>query len=150
MNLHTDFVDLLAAFAEHEARYLLIGGYAVGFHAQPRATKDMDLLVDGGPENMVRIHDALATFGAPIHVLEATKTAGPEDILFLGRPPVRVDILQEIPGVSFAKSYERRVEVTVRGITVPIIGKQDLIAAKRASGRLQDLADVQALENTGS
>lgn len=145
MDLHPDFVDLLAAFAEHEVRYLLVGGYAVGFHAQPRATKDMDLLVDCAQENLARVHGALSDFGAPAHLLDAMLAATPEEIVFLGRPPVRVDILQQIPGVEFSESYARRDTVALQGVDVEIIALDDLIAAKLASGRPQDLADVDAL-----
>jgi hypothetical protein len=145
MSLHPDFKDLLSVFAAEGVKYLLVGGYAVSFHCRPRYTKDIDLWIADEPENLARVHRALVLFGAPESVLDALRSLGPEEILYMGSPPVRVDILKQIPGVDFAGAYARRVETTWDETPVTIIGALDLIAAKRAAGRPLDLLDVAAL-----
>lgn len=146
MGLHQDFKDLLAAFAERQVKYLLIGGYAVTFYARPRFTKDIDLWIDRDPENRRRVYEALAAFGAPEQVLEALPGIQPDEILYMGAPPARVDILQEVDGADFAAAFERRVEASWEGVPVSILGLDDLIATKRAAGRPQDLLDLAVLE----
>ena len=145
MSLHSDFKDLLSAFAESEVEYLLVGGYAVGFHSRPRFTKDIDLWVGEDSDNLHLVYRALATFGAPEHVLEQLQHLGPDEILYLGSPPLRVDILKRIPGVTFTSAFAKRVEATWDGAPVSIICIDDLIAAKRASAREQDLLDIREL-----
>lgn len=100
MGLHQDFKDLLSAFDGAKVRYLLVGGYAVSFHSRPRYTKDIDLLIAAEPENLPRVQAALAHFGAPGTVMEALRTLAPDEILYMGNAPVRVDILQSIPESS--------------------------------------------------
>ncbi len=89
MDLRPDFSDLLAEFARYEVRYALLGGYAVGVYAKARATKDLDLLISGGGDNLYRASAALAAFGAPSHVVEAAGAMAPTEIVFLGQPPRR-------------------------------------------------------------
>lgn len=91
MPLHPDFRDLLAVFAAHDVDYLVVGGYAVGFHARPRFTKDIDLWVGHSPENLKRARVALEEFGAPAAMLEQLESALDEDVLWMGVPPVRID-----------------------------------------------------------
>jgi predicted nucleotidyltransferase len=146
MALHPDFRDLLSAFAQEQVRYLLIGGYAVSFHSRPRFTKDIDLWIAGDPDNLARTHAALARFGAPPSVLRALETLGPEEILYMGKPPVRVDILRSIPGVDFEQAYAGRVATDWDGAPVMVMGLEELIIAKQAAGREQDRLDVIALE----
>lgn len=146
MGLHQDFRDLLSVFDERQVKYLLIGGYAVSFHSRPRYTKDIDLWIAAEPENFRRVYEALAIFGAPRHVLEALRTLRPDEILYMGNPPVRVDILQNVSGAEFGEAFQRRVDTEWDGVRVSIIGLDDLIAAKRAAGRPQDLLDVEMLE----
>lgn len=146
MALHPDFRDLLSAFAREQVKYLLIGGYAVSFHGRPRFTKDIDLWVGGDAENLARVHAALALFGAPPSVLRDLAALGPDEILYMGKPPVRVDILRSIPGAEFDAAFARRVETEWDGVPVLVIDLDDLIAAKRAAGREQDRLDVVALE----
>jgi len=89
MPLHPDFRDLLAVFAAHHVDYLVVGGYAVGFYARPRFTKDIDLWVGNAPENLKRARGALKEFGAPVAMLEQLESALDEDVLWMGVPPVR-------------------------------------------------------------
>jgi predicted nucleotidyltransferase len=144
--LPADFVDLLTEFADADVRYLVIGGYAVGFHHRPRATKDLDLLVESTPENVERTCRALSAFGAPPDVVEAFQRAGPEEIVWFGAPPLRVDLLKSAGPVPFSAAYERRATFTSATIDVPIVALEDLIAMKRAAARDQDRVDVRRLE----
>lgn len=146
MALQPDFRDLLEAFARHQVRYLVIGGYAVSFHARPRATKDLDLLLAGDGENLARVARALTDFGAPPHVVDAVAVMGDSEIVYFGVPPLRVDLLQQIPGAEFEAAWASRVDDTWGGIPVSLMGREALISAKRAAGRPQDIADVAALE----
>lgn len=141
-----DFKELLSAFNAHRVRYLVVGGYAVSFHAQPRATRDLDLLIGADPANGRAVYAALAKFGAPLQGLTARDLVEPGSFFRMGNPPVMVDILPRISGVDFEEAWRRRVEVAIDDtLSAPFISREDLIAAKLAAGRPQDLADVAAL-----
>lgn len=143
-----DFEEFFASLNAHRVRYLIVGAYAVGFHAKPRATKDVDVLVDRTPANARRVVDAVTTFlGSPAPNLTIEKLQNPRTLVVLGVPPIRIDILTSIDGVpSFAQSWKRRATGRYGDAEVPFLSLEDLLAAKRAAGRLQDLADVEVLE----
>ena len=146
MDLHPDFSDLLVEFAHFGVSYALLGGYAVGVYAKPRATKDMDLLVSGASDNLERVSRALAAFGAPAHVVEAARNMGSTEIVYLGNPPLRIDLLRNADGLDTEKVIARANRVEVGDMRIPVVALDDLIANKRAAGRAQDIADVAALE----
>jgi hypothetical protein len=146
MVLHPDFRDLLSALADSSAEYLVVGGWAVGVHAEPRFTKDLDLLIGIAEENLARVVRALERFGAPGYIVEQLRSLRADEFLFLGSPPARVDILRTIPGVQFDAAYGRRIRVDWDGVTAEVIGRDDLLSAKRAAGRERDLRDVRAIE----
>lgn len=145
MNLTKDLKDILRTFNANAVKYLIIGGHAIGVHAEPRTTKDLDLFIRSDPENAQAVFRALAQFGAPLAGLS------PEDFsdgttYQMGQPPERIDILQKIDGVSFDEAWGNRIEGTIDGvISVCVISREDMIRNKLASGRLQDLADVEKL-----
>jgi hypothetical protein len=144
-----DFKDLLSAFNAGNVRYLIVGGYAVSLHAQPRATKDLDILISADAENSQAVYSALAKFGAPLEGLSANDFADPENFFRMGTPPVMVDIMPRITGVEFDGAWQRRVNVAIDDtLTVPFISREDLLAAKISAGRAQDLADVAALRDS--
>lgn len=144
-----DFKELLSVFNAHGVKYLIVGGYAVSFHAQPRATKDMDILVGPEPDNARAVHAALKQFGAPVADLSPKDFSDPESFFRMGTPPVMVDIMSRISGVDFESAWQRRVDATIDDeLTVPFISRQDLLAAKISAGRPQDLADAAALNAT--
>lgn len=145
-----DWIELCRLFGARCVDFLLIGGQAVIAHGYPRLTKDMDLWVRPSRENGVRILEALADFGTPMPTFGPERFADPETIVMLGREPFRIDLLTQIPGVEFEPAWQRRSSVTLDGVSVPLIGRDDLIANERAVGRLQDLADVEALEAVAS
>src|SRR5215475_13169679 len=99
--VYPEFKELLCIFNAHNVKYLIVGGYAVGFHAQPRATKDLDILVKPDPENAKALYEALGEFGAPLEGLTVADFAEPGEFFRIGREPVMVDLLPEIAGVEF-------------------------------------------------
>jgi predicted nucleotidyltransferase len=145
LRLPDDFVDLLTEFERASVRYVVLGGYAVGFHDRPRTTKDLDLLIDPSERNVERATVALAAFGAPPSVLQDFRTASSDEIVWLGVPPLRIDLLRAADGVDFRSCYARRVRVTIGSLEANVIGLDDLIATKRAANRPQDRADVSRL-----
>ena len=146
MRLNQDFKDLCAALNATGAKYLLVGGYALAHHARPRFTRDLDLWVEPTPENARRVHAALVDFGAPAEMFSANDFVRPEWTVQLGVAPNRVDVATSIDGVAFADAWSAREMTEFMGEPVAVIGRAHLIANKRAVGRLQDLADIEALE----
>ena len=145
MFVNSDFSDLLQIFNANKVKYLVIGGYAVVQYAEPRFTKDLDVLISTDLVNAEAVYNALHEFGAPLTGL-TPKDFSEEGFFFqMGVPPVRVDVLMGIPGIQFEECWNRRVEVDFDGLKVIFISKLDLIASKRAAGRPQDLIDVDLL-----
>ena len=141
-----DFKELLSVFNAHSVKYLIVGGYAVSFHAQPRATKDLDVFIKADPANAKAAYAALASFGAPLGNISVEDLSDSRKFIRLGREPVAVDIFSGIDGVAFDEAWERRVEGVIdgaSGLTAFFISKADLIASKLAAGRMRDLADVE-------
>jgi hypothetical protein len=150
MDLHPDFRDLLVEFARFEVSYALLGGYAVGYHGKPRATKDLDLLISGAGDNLKRVAAALASFGAPAHVVEATRTMAASEIVHFGVPPLRVDLLRSADGIDTELAIARAQSAVLGTLEIPVLTLDDLIANKRAAGRPQDVADAVLLERVRS
>jgi hypothetical protein len=146
MKLPPDFKELLEAFAREGAEHVVIGGYAFAFYVRPRATKDLDVLLEGSPENLARAARALARFGAAANVVEAVQSMAETDVVYLGVPPLRVDLLRSIDGVSTAEALRNAVSGMWDGVPIRVIALDDLITNKRLVARLQDLADVAKLE----
>jgi hypothetical protein len=142
---HRDLMDLLTALEHSKAEYLVIGGWAVGVHAEPRYTKDLDLLIGLDQANLARVVEALREFGAPGSILSEAAALTETEFLFFGTPPMRVDLLRSVPGIDFDEAFARRAEVLWLEQRVYVISKNDLIASKRAAGRPRDLNDVAAL-----
>jgi len=141
-----DFRDLFSALNAAEVRYLIVGAYAVTFHASPRFTKDLDIWIDPDPANARRTWTALAAFGAPVKDLNPAELADPDVVYQIGVPPNRVDILTTLTGVGFAEAWARRVEARYGDCPVAYISKEDLVTNKRRVARPLDLEDVRRLE----
>jgi hypothetical protein len=140
-----DLKELLRAFNDHAVKYLIVGGYAFGVHAEPRATKNLDLFIRPDEENSQALFPALAQYGAPLGGLSPADFMD-GTVFQIGQPPARVDILQHIDGISFDQAWENRIEGLVDGeIRTIVISKNDLIQNKLASGREQDILDVKKL-----
>lgn len=150
MDLPPDFKDLLEEFALAGVELLVVGGYAVAFHGRPRATKDIDILLPGGSENLARAARALVAFGAPSNVCQAVATMRDEDVVYLGVAPLRIDLLRRIDGVDANEAFARGVDAEVAGARFRVIALDDLIVNKRAAARPQDLVDVDALVRVGA
>jgi len=143
-----DFKDLLSVFNAHGVKYLIVGGYAVSFHAQPRATKDLGLFIKADLANARAAYAALTSFGAPLDDLRVEDLAEPRNFIRFGQKPAAVDILAAIDGVDFDAAWERRIEGVIdpqRGLTAYSISKSDLIASNLAAGRMRDLADIEEI-----
>jgi uncharacterized nucleotidyltransferase DUF6036 len=148
LKLDANFCDLLSAFRACSVRYLIIGGWAVSVHAQPRATKDMDIFVSPERGNIEAVYQALVGFGAPLEKMEKSQFLAPGTFFRIGAPPCQVDIFPDILGVQFEACWSNRVEVPLDAeepVSANFIAAEDLIAAKIASGREQDLADAHAI-----
>ncbi len=146
MPVNRDFSDLFAEFNAAGVRYLLVGGYAVAVHAEPRHTKDLDIWVEPTAGNSARVVEALAAFGAPLDKITAAELAQPGLIYQIGVAPNRIDIVTSIEGVSFSAAWQGRTQTSYGGQAVPVIGRRELIQNKRATGRPQDAIDADLLE----
>jgi len=144
-----DFKELLFAFNEHRVKYLIVGGYAVAFHAQPRATKDLDLFVQPSTQNAKAVFAALTKFGAPLGGLRAEDLIDPNSFFRMGTAPQMIEILPRISGVDFDQAWEHRIETVIdeqTNLKAFVISADDLIANKLAFGRPYDLADADAIK----
>ncbi len=126
---YSDFEDLFRCLNAVQANYLVIGGYAVGYHVGPRYTKDIDLWIEATRENAQRVSDGLSDFIGDIG-LTLDQLTRPETLIILGVPPNRVDILTHLEGMNFQSAWERRCQGTYRQEAVPYLGLDDLILAR--------------------
>jgi len=147
MSVSSDFKDLLSLFNAYRVKYLIIGGYAVVKYTEPRYTKDLDLWIRADRKNAAAVFRALREFGAPLAGMTEDDFAHEGYFYQMGVPPVRVDILMSITGLSFDQAWKHRVKASFDQIPVMFISREDLIASKLASGRPQDLIDVALLSH---
>ena len=145
MEVQQDFKDLFALFNAHKVDYLIVGAYALAYHGAPRYTGDMDILVRPSPENARRILKALEAFGFGSVGLTAEDFTVPGKVVQLGVPPVRIDIVTAITGVSWEEAAAGRVKGNYGDTVVNFIGKEEFIRNKQALGRKRDQADLEAL-----
>jgi hypothetical protein len=143
--MHQDFLDLLRAFIDRKVRFLIVGAYALGVHGRPRATGDLDVWVDPTPSNAVHVIQALAQFGAPAGHVTADDFSRPGIVFQMGVPPVRIDVLTELSGLTFDEAWPTRTQASFGPLTVDVIGREAFIKNKRATGRARDLGDIEAL-----
>lgn len=147
--MNPDFAEMLAALSEARADFMVIGAHAVAVHGRPRATGDLDIWVRPTPENATRVWAALIAFGAPLHELTLQDLVADDVVFQIGVAPNRIDLLTTIGGVTFDEAWPRRTTVALWGQSVPVIGREDLMRNKQASGRPRDLADLAELEGPG-
>lgn len=146
MDIQPDFRDLLASFNSHDVEYMIVGGYALAFHGAPRFTGDLEILVKADAENADRILKALDEFGFGSLDLNTEDFSSPNQVIQLGVPPVRVDILTSISGVSWEQAADSKVTGQYGDTPVYFISLKEFTANKRAVGRTKDLADIEALD----
>lgn len=144
--LSKDFKEFIELLNENNVRYLVVGGYAVAFHGHPRYTKDLDIWVELSPDNANKIIDALKKFGFGSLGLKPNDFLESDQIIQLGYPPNRIDILTTLEGLNFEDCYKSRVEIEIQGLHIDFIDIENLRKNKRATGRSQDLADAENLE----
>jgi hypothetical protein len=146
--LNEDYKEMLQLLKSNEARFLIVGAYAMGAYGYPRATGDMDIWIMSSGENSQKVFRALKEFGAPLAQINEVTFASRDIIFQIGVAPRRIDIITSIDGVEFDEAWQRRVEVDVDGLIVPFISKPDLIRNKESTGRDKDLLDARNLKAT--
>lgn len=145
LDLDPDFAEFVECLARHSVRYLVVGGYALAAHGLPRATGDLDVWVMVDPANARNVMQALVDFGFGAVGLSEDDFLDANQVVQLGYPPYRIDILTAIDGVTFEQAWERRITVSGGASELDVIGREDLIANKLASGRPRDRDDVERI-----
>ncbi|MDP2883653.1 MAG: hypothetical protein Q8P51_01345 [Ignavibacteria bacterium] len=145
MEISKDFEEFFELLNRHKARYLIVGGYAFAIHAKPRFTNDIDIFLDAEQSNAQNVLEALKGFGFGEVGITLRDLVSPEQVIQLGFPPLRIDLLTSISSVAFADAWARRVSAKYGEQTVYFISKQDLIANKKGAGRKKDLEDLEEL-----
>ncbi len=144
--MNRDFVEMLSALSAAGVEFLIVGAHALAAHGLPRATGDLDIWIKRSAENAERVLAALRVFGAPLHDLTRDDLLRPDTVFQIGVVPCRIDILTTISGIEFDDAWPGRLPLALEDLSVACIGRDDLLANKRAAGRPQDLADVARLE----
>ncbi len=145
--LNRDFREFIALLNSNKVKYLVIGGYAIAFHGHPRYTKDLDIWLELSAENAVNMMKALAAFGFAGLGISDDDLLTSGVVVQLGYPPNRIDLINSPDGVDFAECYPARTEIEIDGLTISVIDLENLKKNKKASGRLQDLADLEKLSD---
>ena len=145
METQPDFRELLALFNAHHVEYLIVGGYALAFHGAPRFTGDLDIFVKPDAVNAQRILTALAAFGFASVGLTSSDFERSDQVVQLGVPPVRIDLITSITGVAWDEAWAGRIAGRYGDIPVHYIGREQFVANKRATGRTKDVVDLEML-----
>lgn len=145
MKVQPDFKEFLELLNEYKVEYLIVGGYALAFHGAPRFTGDIDVFVCADEENAKRILKAISMFGFQFSNLTVEDFTNPDQVVQLGFPPVRIDIITSISGVSWEEAKANKEPGMFGDIPVNYIGRSEFIANKRATARKKDIADLDAL-----
>lgn len=143
--LNQDFKEFIQSLNSNSVRYLLVGGYALAAHGHPRYTKDLDIWVERDASNAAKLIKALSQFGFSSLGLTEEDFLLPDQVIQLGYPPVRIDLLTSADGVDFLECFEKHLTVIIDGLEIALIDIESLCKNKRATGRMQDLADIEAL-----
>jgi hypothetical protein len=143
--LQVDWREFIELLNSQKVEYLIVGGHAVAFHGHPRFTGDIDFLFRTTPTNVHRILSALAAFGFGSLGITESDLLQPGQVIQLGHPPNRIDLLTSISGVEFDSAWEARVQTFIDDQPVNLLGWDDLLQNKRATGRQKDLADIEKL-----
>ena len=148
MTIPRDFLELFESLNARKARFLVVGGYALAYHGAPRFTGDCDVLLATDRDNAEAVVEALNDFGFSSVGIIADDLQTPNNVIQLGYPPLRVDLLTGIDGVKWSEAYNAREVMMIDGVEVPFIAKSHLVDNKRASGRPRDIADLESLGET--
>jgi len=145
MKINSDFRDLLQDLNAAGVRYLIVGGYAVMVHTEPRYTKDLDLWIEPVESNAQKLLVALAEFGAPTKEIHSSDFTEPEVFFQIGIEPVRIDIMTSVSGLEFVPAWDRKVIVDFGGEAAPVLCRAGVLKSKIAAGRIRDRRDAQKL-----
>ena len=145
MNLEKDFEDFVRLLNEHSVDYMIVGGYALAFHGKPRHTGDLDIWIALSDKNAEKMHRVIKDFGMASLGMQKEDFLQSGLITQIGYPPLRIDILNEIDGISFKEAWLNKAMIDIDGLSINYIGLDDLIKNKISSGRHQDISDVVAL-----
>jgi hypothetical protein len=145
MEVQKDFKRLLELLNGHKVEYMIVGAYALAFHGAPRFTGDIDIFVHLSPENAQKILSALADFGFGSLNLTINDFQNPDSVVQLGVPPVRIDIITSITGVTWEEANKGKIKGLYGNVPVCFLGREQYIINKRATGRKKDLADLESL-----
>ena len=145
MNIHPDFEELLKLLEKHDVEYMIVGGYAVAYHGHPRFTKDIDLFFEVNGDNAARLRQALIGFGFPEKDLPLEAFTRIGNVLTFGVTPTRVDLINEIDGVTYEEARPNMVRGAYGNTAVNFIGFDDLVRNKKATPRAKDKGDVEEL-----
>ena len=146
MKISSDYRDLLSIFNAAGVRYLIVGGYAVMIHTEPRYTKDLDLWIDRSTANAEALFKALARFGAPLKGLRPADFTEPGVFYQIGMEPVRIDIMTSVSGLEFASAWEHKLIVDFDGESAGVLSQEDLLLSKKAADRLRDRKHIRSLQ----
>ena len=147
MKTEKDYEEFLELLNKHKVRYCIIGSYALSFHARPRYTKDIDILIEASPGNAEKILIVLEIFGFGSLNLRVEDFSEKGNIIQLGYEPVRIDIMTSLKGLDFSDVWENRVQGSYGKQMVNFIDRQNLIKSKKISNRTQDKADLELLQS---
>lgn len=147
MLVHSDYEDLFKILNDKKIKYLVVGAYAVMYYSQPRFTKDIDVWIVPDLNDVNRVYDALKKFGAPLRGIKSENFRDKSMILQIGVAPVRIDIMLDVPGISFQSAWKNKKRILYGKTPIYILGKTDLITAKKKAGRPQDKIDIEKMES---
>lgn len=145
IELHPDYKDFLRLLNSHNVRYLLVGGYAVGYHGYPRATGDMDIWIEMSEPNSKKVASAFRDFGMPDDAISEDLFLETKKVIRMGEPPVRLEVITSASGVDFKECFSNREVLEIEGIPINFISLEDLKKNKRAAGRFRDMEDLEHL-----
>ncbi|NQT60369.1 MAG: nucleotidyltransferase [Bacteroidetes bacterium] len=145
LNIPKDFIEFIELLNKHNVRYLIVGGYAVAYHGHPRSTGDIDILLECSHENAAVVKECLNKFGFGELDISISDLSTPNQVVQLGYPPLRIDLLTSIDGLNFQQAWKHRVCVDIQDMTINFISRNDLLTNKRATARTRDIADIEEL-----
>ena len=145
MPLSKGLREFIASLNSHKVEYLIVGGYALAYHGSPRYTGDIDIFLRVSPDNAARVEEVIGDFGFSSLGLSARDFCAANQVVQLGHPPNRVDLITSLSGVTFEEAWAGREAADVDGLPVHFIGRRAFVKNKRAAGRLKDQADLEAL-----
>lgn len=143
--MNSDLIDLLQCLNDKKVRYLVVGAHAVAHHSEPRFTDDFDVWVEPSARNAARVWAALTAFGAPLEGVSMADFSNPQMVYQMGVTPNRIDIIMGISAVEFESAWRNRSEAQLGGVRIHMLGRAELECNKRASGRPQDMLDLERL-----